>query len=111
MAGIHIGIDINSRTSEGVRVSEVKYGIITITVLDLGPEITAFPRYAVRRTLKTFKETFQSDVTYGEDIRETCGRALAFDGRACYDRKFYTEAYNLAADYIDSSAYGSMTQD
>lgn len=109
MANIHIA----SKPSEGVRVTEVEYGIVTITVLDLGSENTIFPRYAVRRTLNEYKETHQSDVTYGDDIRKTCRRALAFDGEvggyAPY-REVITEAYKFAADYIDSSTYRNMTR-
>jgi hypothetical protein len=107
MASIHIA----SKPSEGVRVTEVEYGIVTITVLDLGSENTIFPRYAVRRTLNEYKETHQSDVTYGDDIHKTCNRALAFDTRNdYYYGNILAEAYKLAADYIDSSSYRNMTR-
>lgn len=105
-------IIINSNPSEGVRVTEVKYGCVTITVLDLGSENIIFPRYAVRRTLNEYKETRKSDVSYGDDIHKVCRRALAFDGEiGGYSpyREVITEAYKLAADYIDSSAYGFMS--
>lgn len=99
--------------NKGVRVTKVEYGIVTITVLDHGsnPNMSDFPRFAVRRTLNEYKETFKSDVSYGDDIRKTCERALAFDGQAshCY-REIITEAYHLAANYVDSSTYRNMTR-
>ena len=111
MAGIHIA----SKASESVRVTEVEYGCVTITVLDHGsdPNMADFPRYAVRRTLNGYKETRKSDVSYGDDIRKTCERALAFDGQiGGYSpyREVITEAYKFAADYIDSPTYRNMVR-
>lgn len=101
--------------NKGVRVTKLEYGCVTITVLDHGsdPDMADFPRYAVRRTLNLYKETRKTDVSYGDDIRKVCQRALAFDGEiggyAPY-REVITEAYKCAADYIDSPTYRNMTR-
>lgn len=109
MANIHLGIDIGTFKAKSGRVTVIKFGCVTINVLDLGsdPNMSDFPRFAVRRTVYDHEGIHQSAVTYGDDIHETCRLALAFDDGKTYrnHREVIIGAYNEVVNFIDSSAY------